>query len=213
MAAKDKSGTVQLKDVNSVEATRPKGNSVDRLVSTATVMFNQLGIHGAGIDRVLKEADVARMTLYNHFGSKEGLIKEVLRRESVAWFERLDEAMSASPAGARKRLDAYFNVLRDWFSEPSFKGCGFINAVGESAQDDNCVRPIAKAHREANVEFIKAILGNEIAFVEEFADVLVTLSDGAIVDTMVMGDPDILERARRAALRLFDISAAREAAA
>jgi|SRR6266436_4485267 len=61
-----------------------------RLVLAAARLFNEHGIHATGIDRIIAEAGVARMTFYKHFGSKEGLVRAVMERESKAWFEWLD---------------------------------------------------------------------------------------------------------------------------
>ena len=175
-----------------------------RLVEAATDMFNQFGIHATGIDRILAEARVARMTLYHHFGSKEGLVREVLHRESVQWFQRLDRALDGAGPNPRDKVSIYFDVLRAWFSQPDFKGCGFMNAVGESSRDDTCVRPIAKAHRDANVAYLRQLLGNGFADPENLADTIIMIADGATVDVMVTGDLDIVERARRVALRLVE---------
>ena len=52
----------------------------EQLVETALTVFNRDGYHAAGIDRILAEAGVAKMTLYNHFRSKDDLILAALRR-------------------------------------------------------------------------------------------------------------------------------------
>jgi AcrR family transcriptional regulator len=57
----------------------------DRLLNTATRLFCLHGINATGIDKILAEAGVAKMTLYNQFGSKEGLVFAVLEREGEAW--------------------------------------------------------------------------------------------------------------------------------
>src|SRR6266850_1522845 len=120
-----------------------------RLVLTATRLFNENSIHATGIDRIIAEAGVARRTLYNQFGSKEGLIRAVMQRESKAWFEWLDsELPRVDEHDPRRRIVAFFALLGKWFSRSDFKGCSFINAVGEHPLD-NCVRPIAKAPRQA----------------------------------------------------------------
>ena len=56
----------------------------DHLVDRAADLFYREGFHATGIDRVLAEAGVAKMTLYKHFGSKEALILATLRRRGQA---------------------------------------------------------------------------------------------------------------------------------
>src|SRR5260221_11274712 len=80
-----------------------------RLVLTATRLFNENSIHATGIDRIIAEAGVARRTLYNQIGSKEGLIRAAMQRARNAWFEWLDSelALSAMP-NPRQRITRLF---------------------------------------------------------------------------------------------------------
>ncbi|HIP77475.1 MAG TPA: TetR/AcrR family transcriptional regulator, partial [Kiloniellaceae bacterium] len=52
----------------------------EHLVDTATQLFSRHGYRATGIDTILAEAGVAKMTLYNHFKSKDELILASLRR-------------------------------------------------------------------------------------------------------------------------------------
>ena len=52
----------------------------DELVDTALRLFYTRGFNATGIDKILAEAGVAKMTLYKHFRSKEELILAALNR-------------------------------------------------------------------------------------------------------------------------------------
>jgi AcrR family transcriptional regulator len=181
-------------------------DSAFRLVLVAARLFNEDGIHATGINRIIAEAGVARMTLYNHFGSKEGLIRAVMDRESKAWFEWLDSELArVEDKGAEARIAAFFALLGQWFSRSDFKGCSFINAVGEHPLD-NCVRPIAKAHRQANFEYIRRLIEDSgVQDLDRVANQIAILADGATVTAMVTGDPGMADDAAAAALALLDI--------
>ncbi len=175
-----------------------------RLVLTAARLFNEHGIHATGIDRIIAEAGVARMTFYKHFGSKEGLVRAVMERESKAWFEWLDAELGR-PQEPRQRISAFFALLGKWFSRSDFKGCCFINAVGERDRLDNSVRPIAKAHRKATFVYIRSLLeGSALADPNQLADQLTILADGATVTAMVTRNPRTARSAAKAALALMD---------
>ena len=178
-----------------------------RLVLTATRLFNENSIHSTGIDQIIAEAGVARRTLYNQFGSKEGLIRAVMQRESNAWFEWLDSELALSDVrDPRQRIIRFFALLGKWFSRSDFKGCSFINAVGEHPLDD-CVRPIAKAHRQANFEYIRGLLGgSKISNLDKVADQITILADGATVTAMVTGNHTTAETAAHAALAVIDVA-------
>ncbi|AIR99442.1 TetR/AcrR family transcriptional regulator [Streptomyces glaucescens] len=61
---------------------------------------------GAGVDLLAAEAGVSKVTLYNHFGSKENLFKEVIGRT-------LDEALGASESLITDRLAESDDVRSD----------------------------------------------------------------------------------------------------
>jgi AcrR family transcriptional regulator len=42
------------------------------IVQTAYRLFKRDGFHATGIDKIIAEAEVAKMTMYRHFPSKEG---------------------------------------------------------------------------------------------------------------------------------------------
>jgi AcrR family transcriptional regulator len=179
----------------------------ERILETAYDLFSRHGVRSVGIDRIIAEAGVARRTLYNQFGSKEGLIRAVMQRESNAWFEWLDSALAPSAMhNPRQRITRFFALLGEWFSRSDFKGCSFINAVGEHPLD-NCVRPIAKAHRQANFEYIRGLLaGSKISNLDKIADQIAILADGATVTAMVTGNPKMADTAASAALALVDVA-------
>jgi AcrR family transcriptional regulator len=51
----------------------------EHLIKVAAQVFNRMGYHAAGVDRVIAETGIAKTTLYRHFESKEDLIVAVLR--------------------------------------------------------------------------------------------------------------------------------------
>jgi AcrR family transcriptional regulator len=61
-----------------------------RILDTADRLFYQEGVRAVGIDRIIDEANVAKMSLYKHFPSKDDLILAVLkfREEGVLNFFR-----------------------------------------------------------------------------------------------------------------------------
>jgi TetR/AcrR family transcriptional regulator, mexJK operon transcriptional repressor len=54
---------------------------------------------GAGLDVIAAQADVSKVTIYNHFGSKDQLFAEVIGSS-------LEDALTAAIIGAEARLNA-----------------------------------------------------------------------------------------------------------
>ena len=108
-----------------------------RILETADRLFYQEGLRAVGIDRIIAEASVAKMTLYTHFSSKDDLILAVLmhREECVSEFFR--SAMERHVLKAKSPLRAFFAALKEWFESPGFRGCAFQNAAIELADQDH----------------------------------------------------------------------------
>jgi AcrR family transcriptional regulator len=70
--------------------TRATSEARQCILETADRLFYQDGLHAVGIDRIIAEAEVAKMSLYKHFPSKDDLILAVLkhREEGVLEFFR-----------------------------------------------------------------------------------------------------------------------------
>jgi AcrR family transcriptional regulator len=118
----------------------------EQLLDAALEIFDERGYHAGGIDAILERAGVAKMTLYNHFRSKEDLVLAALRRkdeQTRRWLLTEVERRAPSPAG---RLVALFEVLGSWFDRPGFRGCPFIRATGEFTDADDPVRAACREH-------------------------------------------------------------------
>ena len=63
--------------VTSTRSTKPGPR--ERLLATSTRLFSTDGIRAVGIDRILREAGVAKASLYNTYGSKDELVVAYLR--------------------------------------------------------------------------------------------------------------------------------------
>jgi AcrR family transcriptional regulator len=103
-----------------------------RILSTAYDLFCRHGVQSIGIDRLVAEAGVAKMTLYRHFRSKDDLVVAVLDLREELWVNRWVIAESRRRAEApRGRLLAIFEMLDDWFRRADYEGCLFNNTLLE----------------------------------------------------------------------------------
>ena len=154
----------------------------ERLVETALTVFNRDGYHAAGIDRILAEAGVAKMTLYNHFRSKDDLILAALRRRDEGfrhWFARQVETRTQDPV---ERLYVLFDVLGEWFDATDFRGCVFINAAAEYGDRANPIHAAVAEHKrlvEAYIAGLATAAGAQAP--DRLARSLMLLVEGAIV--------------------------------
>ncbi len=179
----------------------------EKILAAATQLFCDEGFAATGVDRIAKEAGTAKSTLYANFGSKEKLIEAVLEREGEAWrawfFGRLGR-VSGTP---EDRLSAMFDILEDWFADPDFYGCPFINAIAESSFASELSRQAAQRHKAPLLTWLKAV-GIELGLpdVDGFADQIVVLIDGAIIAAQAGRKPAFAQSAKALALSIIQTS-------
>ncbi|BBJ41002.1 hypothetical protein SSPO_037200 [Streptomyces antimycoticus] len=66
-----------------MSTARPSAH--ERILSTATALFNAHGVRGVGVDRIIAESGVAKATLYSHFRTKDDLVLAYLHRSDQHW--------------------------------------------------------------------------------------------------------------------------------
>jgi AcrR family transcriptional regulator len=175
----------------------------DHLVQTALQLFMSDGFHATGIDAILAEAGCAKMTLYNHFKSKNELIVAALERRDRAWREWLQEAVERRASSPRDRMLAIFVALEEWYRR-DFRGCAFINASAEYSRRNHPIHRAAARHKAQVHRYVCGLAASAGAAAPRvLADQLCLLIEGATVLAQVTGDATQARKARRAAATLI----------
>lgn len=175
----------------------------ERLLQTADRLFYAEGIHAVGIDRILAEAQVAKASLYGHFSGKDGLIEAYLDGRSGGWRAYVEQELPGRSEDPGERVLAVFDLLGEWFAEPGYRGCPFINAAAECGTGGP-VAAVLRHHRAWVRELFRSLLeetGNPSA--NSVAQQLTLLYDGAMVGAQLDGDPAAAAAARQAAQALL----------
>jgi len=177
----------------------------DRLVETALKLFHQDGFHATGIDRILAVADVSKMTLYKYFPSKEALILEVLNQRDQRFRQWMSDRTLRLAASPQDRLVAVFDALGEWFDDPGFHGCLFINASAEYGGPDDKIHASAIHHKQLVVDWLidlatqaKAKNPNDLAWD------LMLIMEGAIVTRQAAGATNAAVLAKSLAKRVVN---------
>jgi AcrR family transcriptional regulator len=182
----------------------------DVLVDTALRLFYTQGFNATGIDKILAESGVAKMTMYKHFKSKDELILAALMRRDEQFRAWLTSEMQKAASDPRGQLLAMFDALEDWFKGNAFKGmgfsgCAFINASSEFAKLDHPAHKIAAEHKRCVLEHIADLCTKAGAEdPAQLAEQLALLKEGAIVTAQVRGMPESAQIAKTMAIALLD---------
>lgn len=180
---------------------RGKGGSspAARLLETARRLFFKEGIRAVGVERIIAEANVARASLYQTFGSKDGLVVACLDDQDAADCAAWQAAAKDAP-GPRERILALFDLAIAAAPGRDYRGCVYLNAVTEFP---DATHPVAKAvarHRA----WLRRMLLTQLREAgspdpEGDADVLQVLYDGALAGSKFSRSDAPIKVARRQA--------------
>lgn len=176
----------------------------DHLVEAALKLFYRDGFHATGIDKILAESGVAKMTLYKHFKSKDELILAVLRQRDKLYRNDFMRDVERRTKVPRERLLAIFDTLGDWFSSRTFSGCLFINAAAEYPEPDDPIHMACAEHKRLVLKYVKELATAAGAKdPETLARNLSLLMEGAVISFYVANQADAAKQARIAAESLL----------
>ncbi len=122
-----------------------RGTAVrDKLVDIATQLFYDNGIHAVGVDEVVRQAGVAKATLYRWFPGKDDLVLAVLQRRDEVFWAKWDTVEAQHP-DPRDELAAQLRWIQDLATWEGYRGCAFVNTAAEfdhtrAAIRERCLR-------------------------------------------------------------------------
>jgi len=161
---------------------------------------------------VLQEGGISRMTLYNHFKSKDELIVAALRRRDEIFRNKLMKFVESKTDNPLERILAVFDFHEQWFTGSEFFGCMFINASAEFPDPQSPPRRVASDHKRDIVAYLRDLCeAAKLQSPAEIAEELNLMLEGSIVTAQVVGlvkdngaDPGAAARlARTMAARLI----------
>ena len=177
----------------------------DLLLETAWSLFCQNGYRAVGIDTVLAKAGVAKMTLYNHFDSKEDLIAAAMAKKGAEILAAVDGVVAGAGKNPERRLLAVFDWLAGWFESKDFTGCAFIKAIGEYTAAGDKPRRAATAYKQALQDRLQTLAAEAgLKSPALLARQLMFLIDGATVHADMMATSSFAAEARSAAKSLIE---------
>ncbi|MGB8941440.1 MAG: TetR/AcrR family transcriptional regulator [Streptomyces sp.] len=172
-----------------------------RLLDAAEELFYERGIQAVGMDQVRAASGVSLKRLYQLYPSKSALVVACLERRDLRWRTRLAEHVEGEPGGPERVL-AVYDWLYEWFSEPDFRGCAFINSYGELGAVEPAVADTVRAHKGAFHDYMAGLVA---AAGESGQTVgpLVLLAEGAMTAAAISGSPEPARQARQGAAQLL----------
>lgn len=171
----------------------------ERILDTAERLFFGDGIAVTSVDRVAAEAGVAIATLYQHVGSKDGLLAAVLERRLAAWTAQWESSIEAA-GSPRARLLALFDALAEFRrASGTTQWCSFLATASErpaGAADDPVLRLVEEDTRVLTSRLRELAHDAGIVAPGPVVDRLLVVYNGALASLLRGSPADPLDQAR-----------------
>ncbi|PRV97533.1 bacterial regulatory, tetR family protein [Acinetobacter sp. AR_0276] len=163
----------------------------------AIELFNEFGYVNVGVDKIISESKVAKMTFYKYFPSKESLIHESLKMRDSLIRESINNYLNNTHEQGINKIKIFFNWYEDWFNREDFFGCMFIK-VSDELPYDNEAFSIAMNHKKWATDKILTILNDmDVKDSESLAFQIRFILDGAIVNENLFKNKQSIKSAWR----------------
>jgi AcrR family transcriptional regulator len=177
----------------------------ERILETASGLFQSKGINATGVDTIVAEAGIAKMTLYKYFPAKEDLILEVVRRRSREFSEWLSSRLERTATNSTEKLQQLFDGVEEWLADPQCSGLPFIKASAEFPQPESAVNRLSiELSREFRNYITSLARDAGIRSPEALGLQLAMLIEGAVLSEQLAKGSGALEHARQAARILIE---------
>lgn len=172
----------------------------ERLLASATNLFTTEGIRVIGIDRILREADVAKASLYSLFGSKDALVIAYVQQTDQKWRADWAERTSAM-RNPKDKILAFFDQCIEEEPEKNFRGSHFLNAATEypcaETEQEKQIVAAAMDHRKWCHATLSALLTELNGFPgDSIADQILVYLEGGLAGSTLTKSVAPLQVAR-----------------
>ena len=179
----------------------------DILVRKTMEVLYRDGFQATGMDKLVKETGVSKMTIYKHFRTKEDLILAALRLRDEEFRNNFFRSIEKNAKTPKERLLAIFRTVEDWINGSDFQSCMFIKAASEFQNPEHPIHMAAAEHKQALLDYFTN-LAQEAGAEDSpmLARQLLMLMEGETVTAFMLGKDGIAADAKKAAQALINLA-------
>lgn len=160
----------------------------DKVFAVAADLFYRKGIHAVGVEEIVREAGVAKISLYRNFASKDDLVVAYLEERSEVFLRDWDGAFDRYRDNPRAQLRAIMTYIEERTTRDGYRGCPFINFCAEFPDAAHPGRAVAAATKRALRErFLRIAEALRVPQPKRLADSFLLLVEGAYGISQTLG--------------------------
>jgi AcrR family transcriptional regulator len=160
----------------------------DKIFEVAADLFYRKGIRAIGVETIVKQAGVAKISLYRNFPSKDDLIVTYLSERNDSFWRQWDESFGRYDSAPRAQLRAIMSYLAHRTTQPGYRGCPFINYCAEFPDASHPGHQVVEANKREMRRRLLDIAGAlGVARPKQLADGLLLLVEGTYAISQTLG--------------------------
>ena len=179
----------------------------ERIMETANRLFYSEGLRATGIDWIIAESGVAKMSFYRHFPAKRDLIVAFLEKRRVEWMDWFRSEVEKRLGRRGAGLEVIADVLESWFAQTDFRGCTFMNSVAEGAHEEPLIGRVVREHKAELGAYIQELAGRlGLSNPRRVDEAVMVIIEGSVVRALMTGeygDPTVGRMLLRAIAREY----------
>ena len=174
--------------VKRIEAKAGGKLARDKVSTVAADLFYRKGIRAVGVEEIVKEAGVAKISLYRNFASKDDLVVSYLEDRDASFWRQWDEAFSRYESDPHAQPHAIMTYLARRTTQPGYRGCPFINYAAEFPEPSHPGHRVVEANkREWRRRLAHIAEALDVTRPKQLADGLMLLVEGAYAISQTLG--------------------------
>jgi AcrR family transcriptional regulator len=148
-------------DTSAATTTRrrlPRGERAEQLVAIADTVFSEHGVASSSMEEIADRAGVTKPVLYDHFGSKDGLLAAVVLRAG----QELAAATLTAVGSAAGPEDALASGLRAYFRFIENRRASWLSLLTEAGAPGSAAAAALEQARDGQAELIATLLSADV---------------------------------------------------
>jgi AcrR family transcriptional regulator len=182
------------------------------VLDTAERLFSTRSSRSVGMDELVRETGLGKMTVYRLFRSKDELVGAHLARKAATVLSHIDETLVLLEGDPRAALLAVVGYVEADVTRAGFRGCPFTNV---SSEYDDPAHPARSAAADYKFELHARLerLAEQVApgRGEDLAAQVHLILDGMYLSGGLLGPDGPAAHGRELAERLVDLAVAESA--
>lgn len=184
-----------------------KTSTRQRIIETASDLFYHKGYNLTGINEIIREAGIAKATLYSHFKSKEAICLAYLQYKNQTFLKDIKAFIQKEEVGKAKIL-GLFEFLNSFFQDTAFNGCWCLNTISELPKEDVVIRQEIQHQKRGLLSYIQSLIAANLAMQDKEEQITLSrqiylLYESAISESYLHQDNWPIETAKKSCEKIL----------